>query len=89
VQVKRPEKFKWNQGLTGACAEIVSAHWASADIRAETEEERDLEALKPIQRLPIICRDSAWPRMRDSMQFQRLQVGAAPALIHAEGDVTK
>jgi hypothetical protein len=67
VQAKRPEKFKWNQGLTGTGAEIVWAHWASADIRAETDSERDLKALKPIQRLPIICRDSAWPRMRNSM----------------------
>jgi hypothetical protein len=39
VQIKRPENIKWNQGLTGASAEFISAHWASADIRAETDEE--------------------------------------------------
>jgi hypothetical protein len=39
VQVKRPENIKWNQWLTGVRAEIVSAHWASADGRAETDEE--------------------------------------------------
>jgi hypothetical protein len=39
VQVKLPEKIKWNQWLTGVRAEIISAHWASADSRAEADED--------------------------------------------------
>jgi len=39
VQVKRPEHIKWNQWLPTVSAEVVSAPWASADCRAETDEE--------------------------------------------------
>jgi hypothetical protein len=51
----------------GARAEIVSARWASADIRAETNEELKPAALKSIQRLPIICRD--WAQPKDAQQY--------------------
>jgi hypothetical protein len=37
VQVKCPENIEWNQWFTRDRAEIVSARWASADGRAETD----------------------------------------------------
>jgi hypothetical protein len=55
VQVKRPENIKWNQWLTGSSAEIVSAHWASADVVPKPKKNCDLRgSFKADRRLPIL-----------------------------------
>jgi hypothetical protein len=55
VQVKSPENIKWNQWLTGVRAEIVSAHWASADVVPKRMKNCDLRSsVKTDRRLPII-----------------------------------
>jgi hypothetical protein len=79
---------EWSQELTGAGAEIVSAHWASADIVPNLP--KSWAAASSLEKPNGGCRSRlpsfGGAKSQEGLSFQRLHAGVKPALISAEGD---